>query len=400
MAGNLGGESGARGGAGGGGRGGGGGGGGGAGVLTLLQLTHQGEGAGSTQSIFSLSNELARRGHRVLVGCPAGTLLARSVAASPPLEHVALDFSSVRGVANALAGVIADARVDVVNSHATGDRRALTLLRWHGRLQQPFVVTRRTMPLTSPPELIAVGITADRTIAVSAAVASALRRRLHPGGRLRIVPNGIDLARVEAQPSHQDLADAHAVLGDSGRPVVLIVARRKDQQILLRALPGLERPVTVAFVGIGPDAELAAAQAAVPDRHRIVFVPFTEPPRALAFYRFATVAALPSRIEGLSQALLEAMSLGVPVIASAAGGNPELVHPGETGLLVPPLDPAAWTRALERMLGDDEFRSRIARAGRALARGDFTMQRTAERTEVVYREAIERRRLLARERSR
>ena len=368
------------------------------GRLTLLQLTHQGEGAGSTQSIFSLSRELARRGHRVLVGCPAGTLLARSVAATPPLEHIPLDFSSLRGVANTLAGVIADTRVDVVNSHATGDRRTLTWLRWRGRLKQPFVVTRRTMPLTSPPELIAVGFTADRTIAVSAAVASALRRRFHPRRRLRVVPNGIDLARVEAEPSKQDLAAAQSALGDAGRPVIVVVARRKDQQILLRALPALDRAVTVVFVGIRPDEELAAAEAAVPARHRIVFVPFTE--RPLAFYRFATVAALPSRIEGLSQALLEAMSLGVPVIASAAGGNPELIYPGETGLLVTPLDPAAWTRALERMLGDDAFRARVAQAGRALAREEFTMPRTAERTEVVYREAIERRRLLAGARTR
>jgi glycosyltransferase involved in cell wall biosynthesis len=365
--------------------------------LTILQLTHQGEGAGSTQSIFSLSRELAQRGHRVLVGCPAGTLLARNVAASPPLEYISLDFSSLRGVANAIEYVIAEQHVDVVNSHATADRRALTLLRWHGRLKQPFVVTRRTMPLTLPPELIAVGLTADRTIAVSAAVARALRRRFHPGHRMRVVPNGIDLARVDAEPSTQDVAVAREALGDAGRggPVVVVVARRKDQHILLRALSALARPVTVAFVGIRPDAALAAAEAAVPARHRVVFVPFTEPPRALAFYRFATVAALPSRIEGLSQALLEAMSLGIPVIASAAGGNAELIHPGETGLLVPPLDPAAWARALERMLGDAALRAHVAHAGRALVRGEFTMARTAERTEAVYREAGERRRLLA-----
>jgi len=354
--------------------------------LTILQLTHQGEGAGSTQSIFSLSRALAERGHRILVGCPPGTLLARNVAATPTLEHVPLDFSRLRTVAASIAGIIADQRVDVVNSHATGDRRACTWLRWRRRLPQPFVVTRRTMPLTLPPELIAVGLTADRTIAVSTAVARALRRRLHPGGRLRVVPNGIDLARVEASPSPEELAQAQSVLGDSGRQVIAVVARRKDQQILLRALPALERPVTVAFVGIQPDAELTQAQAAVPARHRIVFVPFTE--RPLAFYRFATIAALPSRIEGLSQALLEAMSLGVPVIASAAGGNAELVSPGETGLLVAPLDPAAWTRALDRMLGDDAFRARVARAGQTLARSEFTMSRTAERTEVVYREAI------------
>src|SRR5882762_5912407 len=274
------------------------------GRLTILQLTHQGEGAGSTQSIFSLSRELAQRGHRILVGCPAGTLLARNAAETASLEHVPLDFSRFRDVADRIARVIADNRVDVVNSHATGDRRALTWLRWRRRLPRAFVVTRRTMPLTMPPELIAVGFTADRTIAVSAAVARALRWRLHPLGRLRVVPNGIDLARVEAPPSAQELALAQSALGDGGRPVV-------------------------AFVGIGPDDELAAAQAAVPERHRVVFVPFTE--RPLAFYRFATIAALPSRIEGLSQSLLEAMSLGVPVIASAAGGNAELVHPGETG---------------------------------------------------------------------
>src|SRR5258708_22409419 len=149
------------------------------GRLTILQLTHQGEGAGSTQSIFSLSRELAQRGHRILVGCPAGTLLARNVAANPPLEYIPLDFSSLRGVANAIAYHIAEQKVDVVNSHATGDRRALTLLRWHGRLKQAFVVTPPTMPLTLPPELIAVGLTADRTIAGSTAVARALRRLLH-----------------------------------------------------------------------------------------------------------------------------------------------------------------------------------------------------------------------------
>src|SRR5258706_15650157 len=203
-------------------------GGGGGGLLTLLQLTHQGEGAGSTQSIFSLSRELARRGHRVLVGCPAGTLLARTVAVSPPLEHIALDFSSLPGVANQLAGVIAAQHVDVVNSHDTRDRRALTWLRWRGRLPQPFVVTRRTMPLTLPPELVAIGLTADRTIAVSGAVADALRRRFHPGGRLRRVPNGLELERGAAEPSEAELAAPRPALGPlDGRPVVVGVAPRK-----------------------------------------------------------------------------------------------------------------------------------------------------------------------------
>jgi L-malate glycosyltransferase len=366
--------------------------------LTILQLTHQGDGAGSTQSIFGLSRHLARRGHRVLIGCRPGTLLDR-LAGQARLETLALDFSRLGPLADALAKVVTRERVDVVNSHATRDRRALAWLRWRGRLPQPLVVTRRTMPLTSPAELIAVGLTADRTIAVSDAVARALRRRLHPSGRLRIVPNGVDLERVDTEPSELDLAAARGTLGETdGRPVVAVVARRKDQHVLLRALPALERPVTVALVGVELDRDLAAARDAVPPRHRVAIVPFTE--RPLVFYRLATLAALPSRIEGLSQGLLEAMAVGLPVVASEAGGNPDLVTSGETGLLVPPLDAAAWARALDHVLGDGAFRGRISRAGRDLVRREFTLERTAERTEAVYREAVLRRRLLGGERPR
>src|SRR5207248_3013304 len=266
-------------------------------------------------------------------------------------------------------------------------------LRWTRRLGRPFVVTRHTMPLTSPAELVAVGLSADRTIAVSQAVARALRRRLHPGGRIRVVTNGIDLARVDAAPSEADLTAARTALGDlAGRPVVLILARRKDQHVLLRSLAALERPVVVACIGIERDAELGAADRTVPTRHRVVYVPFTD--RPLAFCRLATLAALPSRIEGLSISLLETMALGLPAVVSDAGGNPDVITSGTTGVLVPPLDPRAWADALARVLGDRAFAQRIARAGRDLVRREFSLERTAERTEAVYREAVERRRAL------
>src|SRR6266571_1640614 len=300
--------------------------------LTILQLTHQGGPAGSTQSILDLSRQLVRRGQRVLVGCRTDALLAR-LARDAGLEVMPLDFTRLGRLARTLADLVARERVEVVNSHATRDRRALTWMRWRGALPQAFVVTRRTMPLTSPLELVAVGLTADRTIAVSTAVARALRRRLHPGGRLRVVPNGIALERVDAAVPGDDLAAARAALGETdGRPVVVVVARRKDQDVLL--------------------------------------------------------GALPSRIGGLSQSLLEGMALGLPVVASDAGGNPDLVTSGETGLLVPAHDPAAWARALDRVLGDAEFSRRIARAGRERVRRELTLARTAERTEAVYREAV------------
>jgi glycosyltransferase involved in cell wall biosynthesis len=360
--------------------------------LTILQITHQGQGQGSTQSIVGLSRALAGRGHRVLVGCRPGTVLA-TLAAEAGLSVIPFDFSRLRDLARAIVDATARERFDVINSHGTRDRRALTWLRWRGCLAQAFIVTRRTMPRTSPAELLAVGLTADRTIAVSDAVARALKRRWHPGGRLRVVWNGIDLARVDAGVARQDEAAARTALGTAdGRPVVVVVARLKDQHVLLQALRTLERPTLLAFVGIEPNDTLQALARLVPERHRVVFVPFTE--RPLAFYRLATLTALPSRIEGLSQALLEAMALGLPVAASAAGGNPELIRDGDTGLLVPPLDPTAWTEALRRLLEDPALAARLAAAGRARVRCDFTLERTAARTEAVYREAVARRRLL------
>jgi glycosyltransferase involved in cell wall biosynthesis len=363
------------------------------GPLTILQVTHQGGPAGSTQSIFNLSQHLARRGHRVLVGCREDVLLAR-LARHARLEVVPLHFTRLGRLPRALERVIAQHGVEVVNSHATRDRRALTWLRWRGALPQAFVATRRTMPRTLPLELLAVGWSADRTIAVSEAVARALRRRLHPARRLRVVPNGIALERVDAPVAPDDMAAARAALGDTaGRPVVAAVARLKDQHVLLQALSVLERPLVLVLVGIEPDGRLRALAGAAPPRHRVVFVSPTE--RPLAFYHLAAVAALPSRIEGLSQGLLEAMALGLPVVASDAGGNRDLITPGRTGVLVAPLDAAAWARALHGVLADGDFARRIARAGRELVRRDFTLEGTAERTEMVYREALDRRRLLA-----
>lgn len=359
--------------------------------LTILEVTHAGHQAGSTFMIHSLCAPLVARGHRVLVGCRPNSVLAeRSHATGLPV--VPLDFRRLRPLAAALANVIARERVDLINSHDSRDRRALTWLRWRTRLPQAFVVTRHTMPLTSPAELLAVGLSADRTIAVSAAVARGLRRRWYPGDRLRVVPNGIDLTHVDAPPPPAVMAAASAALGDvAGRPVIVVLARRKDQHVLLAALRAVDRPVVVACVGIEPDAQLQALGAHVPARHRIVYVPFTDHP--LAFYRLGTIAALPSRIEGLSLALLEGMALGLPVVASRAGGNTDVITSGETGLLVPPLEPLAWAAALERLLGDPAFASRVGRAGQALVRREYSLERTVERTEAVYREAMERRQL-------
>jgi glycosyltransferase involved in cell wall biosynthesis len=112
----------------------------------------------------------------------------------------------------------------------------------------------------------------------------------------------------------------------------------------------------------------------------------------LAFYRVFDAVVLPSRGEGLSQALLEAMALGLPVVASRAGGNVDLVSHGDDGLLVSPRDPAAFAAALARLVGDAGLRHKLGERARRTSRERFSMRRTEALTDRAYRIALARRR--------
>ena len=354
--------------------------------LSILLLSDGGHVAGSTVSVYSLATHLRARGHAVTVGRTPGLLLdAQLLAQGFPCP--ALDFGSPSALAASVRTLLQQTPFDIVNPQATRDRRACTLLRWQGALAPALVITRRTMPLTWFPELMAVGYTADATIAVSEAVRQGLQRRGHPNRHLHVVRNGIMLDRVDQAPSAAAAAFADEVM----RPlhqhhVLLTVARRKDQDILLRALPYVSAPVAAVFAGIDADPTLQALADALPARHRAVFLGTV--PEPLPLYHYATLVTLPSRIEGLSQALLEAMALGAPVLASHAGGNGELIQPDLTGWLAPPTDPRAWAAQIDRILADQAARQRVAAAARNQVRTEFTLPRTAERTEAVYLDAL------------
>src|SRR5436190_23970180 len=93
-------------------------------ALTILQLTHQGGGSGSTTIIANVSRQLARRGHRVLVGCRPGTMLAQ-LAWDAGLEVVALDFHRLGPLADALGETLPREEVDGGHRNPTPHRRAL-----------------------------------------------------------------------------------------------------------------------------------------------------------------------------------------------------------------------------------------------------------------------------------
>jgi glycosyltransferase involved in cell wall biosynthesis len=95
---------------------------------------------------------------------------------------------------------------------------------------------------------------------------------------------------------------------------------------------------------------------------------------------------------GITGTLREAMALGVPVAASRAGGNPELVVDGESGLLVAPRDPASLAGAVRRLLTDRELGARLARAGRERVRRGFSNEVRLDRMEALYQKLLDERR--------
>jgi glycosyltransferase involved in cell wall biosynthesis len=170
---------------------------------------------------------------------------------------------------------------------------------------------------------------------------------------------------------------------DASRRTIGIIARLKDQAVVLRALDQVATPVRLVLAGVGEHSGLDELVSRVPPRHDVVRLPFD--PEVRPLYDLLDVVLLPSRIEGLSQSLLEAMALGKPVIASAAAGNRDLITDRVDGLLVEPLEPAAWARALEEILADPATASRLAAAARHTARERHSLDRTVNTTAQLYR---------------
>ena len=197
-------------------------------------------------------------------------------------------------------------------------------------------------------------------------------------GRLRVVPEGIDLA--EWNGSRRPVGGAGEVRAPTARgagaPVVLNVARqypRKDTRSLLAAVPRLRArhpDLTVRVVGGGPELPRLAALV---ERLGIgagvrLLGPLPTDEAVRQEYRDATLFCLASRQEGFGIVLLEAMAAGLPIVACRSGAVPEVVTDGETALLVPPRDPEALAEALLALLADPDRRRRMAEAGRERAR--------------------------------
>ncbi|HEU5154590.1 MAG TPA: glycosyltransferase family 4 protein [Gemmatimonadales bacterium] len=355
--------------------------------MRVLQVIQQPGGTGASLSALHLSLGLAERGVKVRFACPVDSELEEDARAAG-LEVDGLPFVRRSRQQNAalLHELLVRHPVDVANSHSARDRKALTWLGLTRRLTVPVVVTRRQMPRSFYLENWLSGRVASRVIAVSPAVAEALGRRGTPREKIAVVANGLITARVDRPLSTAEVeAWRHRIEWDPNRRTILIAARRKAQDVVLRALQSVTTPVRLVMAGAGENA-FSHLIAKVPDRHAVMSFNFERDIRPL--YELAELVLLPTWDEGLSQALLEALALGCPVIASAVPGNAYVLKDGVNGRLLPLDAPDQWAKAIDKLLGDQALRERLGAAGRRTAREDFSLDRTVSGTIAVYRDVL------------
>jgi phosphatidyl-myo-inositol dimannoside synthase len=213
---------------------------------------------------------------------------------------------------------------------------------------------------------------------------------LAPQARVEVIGNGVD-ARL-FHPVRRDAALARS-LGLQGRVVVGFTGelrQKKGLVILMESLAELarERPVSLLAVG-GVREDDAGLFGVLQRKHPTVhtaLVPYRQAEDLPPLYALMDVFAHPSLRDGMPNALLEAMACGRPVVASTAGGIPDVVRHGRDGLLVAPGDAGALAAAIGRLFGDAGTAKALGRAGRERVTRDFTPRVEAEGYQSLYRQ--------------
>jgi len=353
-------------------------------ALGVAHLDCGREWRGGQNQALLLMRALKKRGVRNVLLAPPGPLLERAsaegIAVIPWRARGDWDLVSAAKATRALrAAGVRVAHCHDARSHAVGVPAA--------RLAgvPAVVVSRRvSFPVrTNPFSALKYRLPVDRYLCVSRGVTERLRVAGVPEQRLSLVPDGFELqdptvtidlrgllglpaetplvgtvAALTPEKGHADLLEAAAYLVSNSSPAHFVwLGEGECRWPLLRRRAELNLESRVHLLGYRADAQ--------------------------ALLRQCTVCAQPALEEGLGTSLIEALALGVPVVATAVGGVPELIEDGVTGRLAPPGDPVALTAALQEALESPELRRRWSAAGRDSARA-FHADRMAERTLAEY----------------
>jgi glycosyltransferase involved in cell wall biosynthesis len=368
-------------------------------------------GGGGSKASFALARALARRGQQV-------TVLTSGHPGAPSVEVIhnirvhrvwswrkGVHDCGLRGAITFLISALPRLRsilrsedIDVVH-YFFGLPTGLLSIYSHGIAKVPYVVSLRgsDVPLydcESRKLTLLHRLTrgASRRIWGSASEVFAVSKGLKqmaqksfPEVTVDVIYNGVD---CDARPRESYGADAREA------PVrITCVSRlipRKGLGDLIEAVASLDDlRLELVLIGAGPSEEALrefASQRGVSDRVR--FVGYCDPQTVMAENERADLFVLPTHSEAFANVILEAMSTGLPVVATRVGGVAEAVLDGETGILVDAHQPEQLAAAIRKLAENPDLRAAFGRAGRERVHKHFTWERTTSRYIEAYRRAL------------
>ncbi len=351
--------------------------------------TEKGWRGGEQQALY-LMKGLVRRGHEVSLAAQPGSPLAsrakaegiRTLAIPMRGEGDLLAIWRLRRALNATEPAV----VHMHTSHAhTLGCLAASLPRNNG---VKTVVSRRVdfSILRSPLSRFKYTHGVDRFICISEAIKEVMIEGGVPGELIDIVPSGIDTGRFEnVKPADLrkefNLPAESCLLGN-----VAHFADHKGHRFLVDAFAQVAARVESAhmiLVGVGELKGAVEHQVrSLGIESRVIFAGFREDiPEVLAGFDLFVMG---SHLEGLCTSIMDAMATGIPVVATTAGGIPEIIDTEKEGLLVPPRDPAALAQAILRVVEDAKLAQDLGQSGREKVQKHFSADRMVERTLEIY----------------
>ncbi len=364
--------------------------------MTIVQLVIGGDVAGGQMVALQIARAARARGDRVVFVSPTRgpfTGLVEREGMDVRIVDVSRSFK-LAGILR-LVRLLRSLHADVLHTHTALAANALA--RVAGRLAGVPVISHLHIENHFRPSGLARALhttldnatarLAARVLAVSTSTRQALVAQGYPPRLVEVLHNGID---VEAEGARRGTG-LRAELGVPDDAVLAGEVARlcdvKGQRELIEAV-ALVPGVHVAFVG--DDLEQGGAYRALLERlarvrgvaDRVHFLGYRADAGAIVDQ--LDLVALPSWIEGMPIVVLEAMAHGKPVVATPVGGTPELIANGETGLLVPPRDPARLAEAIRLLVSNRELAQRLGAAGLDRVRREFSEAAMTARVLEVY----------------
>jgi glycosyltransferase involved in cell wall biosynthesis len=356
--------------------------------MRILQICSARDIGGGERHLADLANALARRGHEVFAALSPGAPLRKELSALNPSNVIELPMRNALNLRTAmrLSRFVREREIEIVHAHIARDYPLAALAT--GRSPARLVLTRHVLFPMNPIHKLTLRRTA-RVIAVSPAVAEALRAQsIFESAKITVIPNGIDVERFAGGRESTAPGSGRFRIGAVGHlaPIKGFDDFIRAAEIVCRVRDDVE------FVIVGEDKsergenrhglEMLIRELELGDRVKLIGWVDDIAMVLPTFDLFLSTA----RVEPFGLSIIEARAAGVAVIATASEGAREIVHAGETGVMVPIGNADALAKTVLTLIDSPGERARLAENARRAARNRFSLPRMLDETEQVYAE--------------